>query len=296
MPPPPARRSRSARSRSVGRVAGEREEDLVQARLPEREVGDARCRRRSAPRSPRRPVSASEHCALSAAASASRWTLSSRAPRIRSASGRCAGSSSRTLSEPTPTEALSCAGVPSAITLPRSITAMPVGELVGLLQVLGAEQDRRAAVDERADDVPDLVARARVEAGRRLVQEHQLRRRHDRGGDVEPAAHAAGEVLDQPARRLARGRTPRAARRRGPWPAARPKPSSRPIRIRFSRPVRSSSTEASWPVRVTRLRTVSASLTMSWPSTRAEPAVGAISVASIRIVVVLPAPLGPSTP
>src|SRR5687767_10263384 len=35
---------------------------------------------------------------------------------------------------------------------------------------------------------------------------------------------------------------------------------------------------------------------MSCPRTRAEPASGRSSVASIRIVVVLPAPLGPSTP
>ena len=65
---------------------------------------------------------------------------------------------------------------------------------------------------------------------------------------------------------------------------------------RFSRPVRSSSTEASWPVRLIRPRTLSASRTMSCPSTRAEPPSGASSVASIRIVVVLPAPFGPRTP
>jgi len=51
----------------------------------------------------------------------------------------------------------------------------PVGKLVGLLQVLSAEQDRRPLRDQRPDDAPDLVARARVEAARRLVEEHQLR-------------------------------------------------------------------------------------------------------------------------
>ena len=78
----------------------------------------------------------------------------------------------------------------------------PVGELVGLVEVLRAEQDRRPSGDERADDVPDLVARARIEAGRRLVEEHQLRRDDDARRDVEPAAHAARVVLDQPAGRL----------------------------------------------------------------------------------------------
>ena len=76
-----------------------------------------------------------------------------------------------------------------------------VGQLVGLLQVLGAEQDRRAARHQRADDVPHLVARARVEPGRGLVEEHQLRRDHDARGDVQPPA-SAREVLDELARRL----------------------------------------------------------------------------------------------
>ena len=74
-----------------------------------------------------------------------------------------------------------------------------VGELVGLVEVLRAEQDRRARRRERADDVPHLVARARVEPGGRLVEEHQLRRDDDAGRDVEPAPHAARVVLDQPA-------------------------------------------------------------------------------------------------
>ncbi len=43
-------------------------------------------------------------------------------------------------------------------------------------------------------------------------------------------------------------------------------------------------------------RTQRASSTTSWPSTRAEPEVGISSVISILIVVVLPAPFGPSRP
>ena len=46
----------------------------------------------------------------------------------------------------------------------------PVGELVGLLEVLRAQQDGRARARERADDVPHLVARARVQPGGRLVE------------------------------------------------------------------------------------------------------------------------------
>ena len=53
-------------------------------------------------------------------------------------------------------------------------------------------------------------------------------------------------------RRLGRGRTRRAVAGPAARPAPASRPSSRPSRTRFSRPVRSSSTEANWPVRLTR--------------------------------------------
>jgi hypothetical protein len=43
-------------------------------------------------------------------------------------------------------------------------------------------------------------------------------------------------------------------------------------------------------------RTASGSLMMSWPATRPVPLVGTLNVVSIRVVVVLPAPFGPSRP
>jgi hypothetical protein len=55
-------------------------------------------------------------------------------------------------------------------------------------------------------------------------------------------------------------------------------------------------TEANCPVRLTRPRTASPSITTSWPKTRAVPESGRSRVARIRIVVVFPAPLGPRTP
>ena len=48
-----------------------------------------------------------------------------------------------------------------------------VGQLVGLLEVLRRQQERRALADEVADDVPHPEPAARVEAGRRLVEEQQ---------------------------------------------------------------------------------------------------------------------------
>ena len=75
----------------------------------------------------------------------------------------------------------------------------------------------------------------------------------------------------------------------------RSRPRSRAIRIRFSRAVRFLSSAANWPVSEIRLRTVLASRTTSWPAMRAKPASGRERVASMRTVVVLPAPLGPSS-
>src|SRR4029453_3905646 len=96
---------------------------------------------------------------------------------------RCSGACRRTCSLSVPTEAFSWPVVPSAITRPWSMTAIraaswsassrswgglrvgggprgipptvvgagaPVGELVGLVQVLGGEQNGRALSDDRA--------------------------------------------------------------------------------------------------------------------------------------------------
>src|SRR3954451_1769314 len=65
---------------------------------------------------------------------------------------------------------------------------------------------------------------------------------------------------------------------------------------RFSSPVRCSSTAAYWPASPICARSAGASATTSRPATRALPASGSSSVARMRTVVVLPAPLGPSTP
>ncbi len=66
--------------------------------------------------------------------------------------------------------------------------------------------------------------------------------------------------------------------------------------IRFSCPVRSSSRAANWPVTATRARIAFRSLITSWPRTRAVPPSGRVKVVRMRIMVVLPAPLGPRNP
>jgi hypothetical protein len=96
-----------------------------------------------------------------------------------------------------------------------------VGQGVGLLEVLGREQDRGAGPHPGADRVPQRQPAARVEAGGRLVEEEHPRSADQRARQVEAAPHAArvrlddaiggvdqlegGEQLVGPAARLGRG-------------------------------------------------------------------------------------------
>ena len=71
-----------------------------------------------------------------------------------------------------------------------------VGQCVGLVEVLGGEQQRDALGDQVADDVPHALPAGGVEAGGRLVEEEHRRPRDEAGGQVEAPAHAAGVALD----------------------------------------------------------------------------------------------------
>ena len=62
---------------------------------------------------------------------------------------------------------------------------------------------------------------------------------------------------------------------------------------RFSRPVIISSTAADWPARPIMRRTAIGSRTTSCPLTVSVPRSGAMSVATMRMKVVFPAPFGP---
>ena len=71
-----------------------------------------------------------------------------------------------------------------------------VGEPLGLLDVVRRHQDRDALAAQRVDQRPQLLADLRVQADGRLVEQHQPRAVHERAGDQQPAAHAAGELVD----------------------------------------------------------------------------------------------------
>ena len=61
----------------------------------------------------------------------------------------------------------------------------PVAESLGLVDVVGREQDRDlVAVAQVSDHLEQLVADARVEADRRLVEEQHLGLGDERAGDL----------------------------------------------------------------------------------------------------------------
>jgi hypothetical protein len=74
----------------------------------------------------------------------------------------------------------------------------PIGELVGLVEVLRGQEDGDAAGREIADAVPHLAAAARVEPGGGLVEEDHLRRPDQRHGQVEAPAHSARVCRGRP--------------------------------------------------------------------------------------------------
>ena len=152
------------------------------------------------------------------------------------------------------------------------------------------------AAAQRADDVPDLVARARVQAGRRLVEEHQLGRDDDAGRDVQPPAHAAGVVLDEPAGGLLEPeRLQQLGRARlGPG-ALEPEQPAEQDQVLAAGQVLVDGGELAGQADQA-AHGVGLGDDVVPEHLRAAARRGCSSVASIRIVVVLPAPLGPSTP
>ena len=125
-------------------------------------------------------------------------------PTIRSASAtRPFCSASSTLTDSPRRSRFSSSGVPSTTTLPRLTIATPLGEPVGLLEVVRREQDREVLLRGQPLDLhPHRGARLRVEAGRRLVEEEHLRLVDEPDRDVEPALHPAGVAAGRPVGRV----------------------------------------------------------------------------------------------
>src|SRR5947207_3685403 len=70
----------------------------------------------------------------------------------------------------------------------------PVGELLRLVEVVGGQQDRLAEIAQLAHRLPCAAARLRIEAGRGLVEEHQLGVPDECEREVQPPQLAAREL------------------------------------------------------------------------------------------------------
>ncbi|CAM5720090.1 hypothetical protein SVIOM342S_09854 [Streptomyces violaceorubidus] len=158
------------------------------------------------------------------------------------ASGRVSALTSRTCTAPVPTDDFSSPVVPSAMTLPWSMTAIRSASWSASSRywVVSRMVVPRATM---ARTLSHTWLRLRVEPRGGLVQEEQVGGDDEARGDVEAASHASGEGLGLPAGRLAQveGREEFLARRAA-W--VREKPRSRASSSRFSAAARSSSTEA----------------------------------------------------
>ena len=105
------------------------------------------------------------------------------------------------------------AGVPSATMRPRSSTTMRSHRPLGLLHIVGHQDDRRPARADAPHDVPGSPATDRIEVLGQLVEEDQPRPADERERDEQALALAAGERLERPAPQMVQMPFLRPARR-----------------------------------------------------------------------------------
>ena len=112
------------------------------------------------------------------------------------------------------------------------------GQPIGLVEVVRRQQHGQPVVaGQRVDLGPQLAARLRVEAGRRLVEEQHGRPVHEAQRDVELALHPARPRAGQPVGGLAQPEPLKELVGPSGAPRGRCSPWTRPWSTRFSRPV-----------------------------------------------------------
>jgi hypothetical protein len=65
---------------------------------------------------------------------------------------------------------------------------------VRLVEVRGREDDDGALGTQSVEDLPEFAPRDRVDAGGRLIEQHDLRGVHQRAGQAELLLHPSGEL------------------------------------------------------------------------------------------------------
>ena len=78
----------------------------------------------------------------------------------------------------------------------------PVAQLLGLVHVVGRQDERHAALLQSIEPIPEQVARLRVEARRRLVEQQERGLVDQRAGDGQASLHPARQRLDLVVRAL----------------------------------------------------------------------------------------------
>ncbi len=171
-----------------------------------------------------------------------------------------------------------------------------IAQLVGLLHVVGGQQDRLALAVELAEDLPQREAALRIEARGRLVEEQHRRAVEDRARHHQPLGHPPGERVHrrlcplgevQLLQQLIGG----AARVRGG------DAEQAPVEVQVLPDVSWRSSVFCWETMpISCLASAGCATTSIAPTNAPSPRSGITRVVSMPAVVVLPAPLGPSRP
>jgi hypothetical protein len=66
-----------------------------------------------------------------------------------------------------------------------------IAENIGLFEILRRQQDGDVLGGQRGHERPDIAAAARVQPGRRLIEEEHFRRVHEGSCDVDSTPHAS---------------------------------------------------------------------------------------------------------
>ena len=278
-------------------AAGLGEEDVVERRRVQLEVGRSRGSRR---RARARPSASSSAPPLEPHRRRARARRDRRAEALEHAGDRVAVVAARpasTSSVGRPISAFSASGVPSATIWPWSmIPTRSASTSASSRYCVVRKTVTPSSRASRATSCPQVGAALRVEAGRRLVEEQ------DRAGGGRARARGRAGASCRPSSRRPcgrprrSGRRARAARRRAG--GARPSGAlQRGLQAHVLAPGEQRVERGLLERGADRRRArAGPSRTMSWPATRAVPAVGGSSVVSISTVVDLPAPLGPRKP
>src|SRR5258708_38659226 len=72
-----------------------------------------------------------------------------------------------------------------------------MGKLIGFVEILGGQEDRRSVGHQVTDHLPHRESPARIKAGRRLIEEDDWGRHEQAGRQVETPAHASRARLDE---------------------------------------------------------------------------------------------------